>query len=77
MRKKEGKHALSRKAYISHMRQAAPSAQILVKLGISFGVDDIISFSKFHVRGSRGSEFLRARKSLFPIGKRSRPKHCA
>ncbi len=35
-RKKEDKHALSRYAYIAHMRRAASSRRILMKLGIDF-----------------------------------------
>jgi hypothetical protein len=44
-----------------------------MKLDTTIGVDDEINYSKFHGSGSRDVGFLEVRKSLFLIGKRSRP----
>ncbi len=51
MEEKEGKHALARYVYISHMCRAAPSRRISMKLGMSFEVADIINRPKFHIYG--------------------------
>ncbi len=70
------KHALSRYAYILHMRQATPSGHIFMKFGMSFEVDDVINYSNFML-WVKWFGISWVQKLLFPIGKQSCPKHCS
>jgi hypothetical protein len=64
-------------AYISPIREAAPSQPIPTNLGLSSEVTDVVSYGKFHVDRFRAFCLAGTRISLVSIGKQIRPQHCA